>query len=75
MFASRMSTEHPLPPRTSTFSSSAMWLRTTGLTRDARWVAAVACVYALAVLAATLTLHRYFSQTWDVVTFAGAARS
>ncbi len=32
-------------------------------------------IYALAIALATLTLHAYFSQTWDVVTFIHAARA
>jgi hypothetical protein len=52
-----------------------MWLYESWLARDARWVAGLAAVYALAVIAAVLTLNRYFSQTWDVITFVSAARN
>jgi hypothetical protein len=52
-----------------------MWLHDFWLARDARWIAGMAVVYVLAVGAAALTLNPYFSQTWDVVTFAHAARS
>ncbi|MCI0475671.1 MAG: hypothetical protein L0Y55_05445, partial [Anaerolineales bacterium] len=36
---------------------------------------ASALVYTLAIVSATLTLHPYFSQTWDVQTFIHAART
>jgi hypothetical protein len=52
-----------------------MWLHDSWIARDARWVAGVSLVYALAVITAVLRLNPYFSQTWDVVTFAHAARS
>jgi hypothetical protein len=37
--------------------------------------AASALVYTAAIVSATLTLHPYFSQTWDVNTFIHAART
>ncbi len=52
-----------------------MWLRDSWIARDARWLAGLSLVYSLAVIGAVLTLNPYFSQTWDVVTFAHAARS
>ena len=75
MFASRASKDRPLTSRASILSSGAMSLHDFWLARDARWVAGIALVYVLAVVAAVLTLNPYFSQTWDVVTFAHAARS
>ncbi len=74
MFASRASDARPLTPRTR-LSSGAQRLYQTWLARDFRWVVAIGLLYALAVVAATLSLNRYFSQTWDVVTFAAAARN
>lgn len=44
-------------------------------TRDAKWLAGIGLVYALLVLATVFTLHPYFSQTWDVVTFVNAGKS
>ncbi|TAH48526.1 MAG: hypothetical protein EYC68_21415 [Chloroflexota bacterium] len=44
-------------------------------TRDARWLAGIGLVYALLVIATVFTLHPYFSQTWDVVTFVNAGKS
>lgn len=44
-------------------------------TRDTLWIAGSACLYLVLVLAAVLTLHPYFSQTWDAVTFVNAAKS
>ncbi len=75
MFAFRASGDRPLTTRASTLSSGAMWLRDSWIARDARWLAGLSLVYALAVIGAVLTLNPYFSQTWDVVTFAHAARS
>lgn len=75
MSASRASADRPLPPCTAPFSLGAMWFRQSWLARDARWFAGLAAIYALAVSAAALTLNRYFSRTWDVTTFAAAARS
>jgi hypothetical protein len=45
------------------------------LRRDARWLAAVALLYVIFVVAAALTLHAYFAQMWDVVTFVNAGKS
>jgi hypothetical protein len=75
MFASRASEDRPLTSRAYILSSSAMWLHDFWLARDARWIAGMALLYVLAVGTAVLTLNPYFSQTWDVVTFAHAARS
>lgn len=75
MFAFRASGARPLTTRASTLASGAIWLRDSWIARDARWLAGVSLVYALAVITAVLTLNPYFSQTWDVVTFAHAARS
>lgn len=36
--------------------------------------ASIAMIYAAAIIAATLTLHPYFSQTWDVQTFIQAGK-
>lgn len=75
MFASRASEERPLTSRAAALPSGAMWLHDFWLFRDARWIAGMAIVYVVAVAAAVFTLNPYFSQTWDVVTFAHAARS
>ncbi len=75
MFASRASAERPLTSRSSAFDSILTWLGQARLAHDLRWVIGVGLTYALAVIAAVLSLHRYFAQTWDVVTFAAAARS
>lgn len=75
MFASRASQDRPLTPREPALSSGAMWLHDLWLARDARWIAGMAFVYALAVVAAVFTLNPYFSQTWDAITFTHAARS
>lgn len=43
--------------------------------RDARWIVGAAVLYFALVIVTTLTLHPYFSQTWDVVTFINAGKS
>jgi hypothetical protein len=45
------------------------------LASRAVFFAVSALVYAVAIVSATLTLHPYFSQTWDVQTFIHAART
>lgn len=45
------------------------------LRRDWVWVASAGLLYALAVVLSVLTLHTYFSQTWDAVTFVQAGQS
>ncbi|MBM3127538.1 MAG: hypothetical protein FJ009_02760 [Chloroflexi bacterium] len=49
-------------------------LRAVGSSRAVFFIAS-ALVYAGAIVSATLTLHPYFSQTWDVQTFIHAART
>jgi len=39
------------------------------------FLAAISLVYAVCIVSATLTLHAYFAQTWDVVTFIQAGRA
>jgi hypothetical protein len=55
--------------------SQAIVFTRTLLRQDARWLAAAALLYVIFVIAATLTLHAYFAQTWDVVTFVNAGKS
>ncbi len=45
------------------------------LIRDARWIVGATLLYLVAVVATVFTLHAYFSQTWDVVTFIGAGKT
>ncbi len=44
-------------------------------TRDARWMLGIVCLYAALVVVTVLSLHPYFSQTWDAVTFIGAGKT
>lgn len=55
------------------FSRRAQWW--TLVSGDARWLAAVAVAYGALVILTVLTLHPYFSQTWDVVTFVKAGQT
>ncbi len=44
-------------------------------TSDRRvFIAATGIIYGAAIMSATLTLHPYFSQTWDVITFIHAGQ-
>ena len=55
--------------------SQAIVLTRALLRRDARWLGGIALLYALCVVATVFTLHAYFAQTWDVVTFVNAGKS
>ena len=61
-----MSLSSTLP---DSFSARRFWQSSFG------FLASSALVYAAGILAATLTLHAYFAQTWDVATFIQAGRA
>jgi hypothetical protein len=42
---------------------------------DVRWIMVTAFVYCVAVIVTVLTLHPYFAQMWDVVTFVKAGQT
>lgn len=42
---------------------------------DARWIFGSALLYLVLVVVTVLTLHPYFSQTWDVATFINAGQN
>src|SRR5581483_10540083 len=42
---------------------------------DARWLIGAGLVYLALVCATVLTIHPYFSQTWDAVTFVNAGKT
>lgn len=71
---SRQSVVTPLAPAADS-GSQALILTRALLLQDARWLAGTAFVYAALVVVSVLTLHPYFSQTWDAVTFVNAGKS
>lgn len=62
---------HPAP---AAESGSQAILLTRVLTADARWVGGTALLYAALFVVTVITLHAYFEQTWDAVTFVGAGK-
>jgi hypothetical protein len=71
-------TSHPVVvtnPAPAAESGSQAILLTRVLSADARWIGGTALLYAAFVIATVLTLHAYFAQTWDVVTFVNAGKS
>lgn len=69
---------HPLVvtnPAPAAESGSQAILLTRVVSADARWVAGTALLYAALVIVTVLTLHPYFAQTWDAVTFVNAGKS
>ncbi len=61
-------------PTSSPQSTQSSQLRA-AFSNRAVFFAALALIYVLAIIAATLTLNPYFSQTWDVTTFIQAGHS
>lgn len=57
------------------YGSQAIVFTPTVTTRDARWIVGSALMYVTVVVVTVWTLHPYFSQTWDVVTFINAGQS
>jgi len=64
----------PLAPAAES-GSQAIVLTRARLRQDARWLGGSALLYVLCVVAVVFTLHAYFAQTWDVVTFVNAGKS
>lgn len=61
-------------PAPAAESGSQAILLTRLLTADARWVVGIALLYAALVVVTAMTLHPYFAQTWDAITFVGAGK-
>ena len=86
MVPTRASEEHELTPVTQPRQSIVMQpapaaesgsqaiIFTRALRQDARWLGGVSLLYIVLVIATVLTLHAYFAQTWDAVTFVGAGK-
>jgi hypothetical protein len=60
-------------PATQSGSQAILYPRAL-LARDASWLLFTSLVYLILVVASVLTLHAYFSQTWDAVTFIKAGK-
>ena len=69
---SHESSATPLP---AAESGSQAFVFTRAIGQDARWIGGVALLYAVLVIVTVLTLHAYFAQTWDAVTFVNANKS
>ncbi len=82
MFSSSASEERDLTPLVSSQTSVTMLTPAADsrsqailLMGDLKWIAGATFVYLFLVVVTVFTLHPYFSQTWDVVTFVDAGKS